>query len=99
MGQKKQPPKHKPPTKDVSTYVDPTIHYKLKVIAAQQGIPLNALTRRILTYYANAYMPSAPMPPLPNVPFASPGSYPGEPMTMPYVDVLANGATNGARSF
>ena len=95
MGRKKQPPKHKPPTKDVSTDVDPTVHYKLKVIAAQQSIPLNALTRRILTYYANAYMPSTPMPPLPNALFTSPGAYPNpgfEPQSVPYVDVVTNGA-------
>ncbi len=67
MGQKKQPPKFKPPSKEIGTSLDPTVHHKLKVIAAQQNIPLNELTRRILTYYANAYMPSTPAPPLPYV--------------------------------
>lgn len=84
MGRQKQPPKIKPPSKDVSTDVNPTVHYKLKVIAAQQSIPLNELTRRILTYYANSYMPSTPAPPLPHVP---------GPMveTIPYVGVVSNG--------
>ena len=84
MGQKKQQPK--PPSKEVGTSVDPTVHYKLKVIAAQQSIPLNELTRRILTYYANAYMPSNPAPPLPHV---SGQNAMVEPI--PYVGVVSNG--------
>jgi hypothetical protein len=80
MGQKKQPPKIKPPSKEIGTSIDPTIHYKLKVIAAQQSIPLNELTRRVLSYYANSYMPSTPAPPLP---------YTVE--QMPYVGVASNG--------
>lgn len=86
MGQKKQPPRIKPPSKEVGTSVDPTVHYKLKIIAAQQSIPLNELTRRILTYYANAYMQSTPTPPLP---------YVSGPTTMvepiPYVGIVSNG--------
>ena len=86
MGRQKQPPKIKPPSKEIGTTVDPTIHYKLKVIAAQQSIPMNELTRRILTYYANAYMPSSPAPPLP---YVSGPTTTVEPI--PYVGVVSNG--------
>ena len=86
MGRQKQPDKIKPPTKEIGTRLDPTVHYKLKVIAAQQSIPLNELTRRILTYYANAYMPSTPAPPLPHVPTPTAMVEP-----MPYVGVVNNG--------
>ena len=86
MGQKKQPSKTKPPSKKIGTSLDLTVHYKLKVIAAQQSIPLNELTRRILTYYANAYMPSTPAPPLPHVPGPTQMVEP-----IPYVGVVSNG--------
>ena len=91
MGRQKQPQKINPPGKEIGTRLDPTIHYKLKVIAAQQSIPLNELTRRILTYYANAYMPSTPAPPLPHVPGQNVMVEP-----IPYVGVVSNG--NGAFS-
>ena len=86
MGRQKQPPKIKPPSKEIGTTVDPTVDYKLKVIAAQQSIPMNELTRRILTYYANAYMPSNPAPPLP---YVSGPTTTVEPI--PYVGVVSNG--------
>ncbi|NES66498.1 MAG: hypothetical protein F6K24_15185 [Okeania sp. SIO2D1] len=92
MGQKKQQPK--PPSKEIGTSLDPTVHYKIKVIAAQQSIPLNELTRRILTYYANSCMPTTPMPPLPNVPFTNSGAYPStgfEFQSASYLDVASNG--------
>ncbi|MDJ0553364.1 MAG: hypothetical protein QNJ68_02770 [Microcoleaceae cyanobacterium MO_207.B10] len=96
MGRNQKARKLRPETKDVSTDVDPTIYYKLKVIAAQQGIPLNALTRRILTYYANSYMPSTPMPPLPGMPISgAAGYYPNggiEHSTSGYIDIAQNGA-------
>ncbi|GGA58659.1 hypothetical protein [Okeania sp. KiyG1] len=92
MKRKKQ--QLKPPGKEVGTKLDPTIHYKLKVIAAQQSIPLNELIRRILTYYANAYMPSTPMPPLPNASFTNPIAHSSpsiEFQSTPYVDIGFNG--------
>ena len=85
MGKKKEPTP-KPPRKDVSTDVDPIIHYKLKNIAAQQNIPLNELMRRILTYYANAYMPSTPVPPLPQALTTMPVTD-----QTPYANVMSNG--------
>ncbi len=86
MEQKKQYPKIKPPSKYVGASLDPTVHYKLKVIAAQQTIPLNELARRILTYYANSYMPSNPSPPLPHA--VTPATVIDQ---IPYMEVANNG--------